>query len=104
MANDNKDCIQVKGEVGLTNLWQRHLTKLPSITLESAEAIIANYPMPSKLIQVSATSAKSGVDGELSDFDFSFVLLLFSSRHTNRVIQMDHCYYQRFRYDVRPVC
>lgn len=54
LANDNKDCIQVKGEVGLTNLWQRHLTKLPSITLESAEAIIANYPMPSKLVQVSA--------------------------------------------------
>lgn len=55
LANDNKDCIQVKGEAGLTNLWQRHLTKMPAITLESAEAIIANYPMPSKLIQVRTT-------------------------------------------------
>lgn len=61
LANDNKDCIQVKGEIGLTNLWQRHLTKIPAITLESAEAIIAKYPMPSKLIEVSLIDQVSNV-------------------------------------------
>lgn len=51
LANDNKDCIQVKGEIGLANLWQRHLTRFPLVTLEIAEAIIAEYPMPKKLIK-----------------------------------------------------
>lgn len=50
LANDNKDCVQVKGEVGLSSLWQRHLMKIPSVTLESAEAIINEYVSPSKLI------------------------------------------------------
>lgn len=52
IANDNKDCVQVKGEIGLSSLWQRHLIKFPLVTLETAEAIIGEYSMPSKLIQV----------------------------------------------------
>lgn len=53
IANDNKDCVNVKGEIGLSSLWQRHLIKIPLVTLETAEAIIKEYPKPSKLIEVS---------------------------------------------------
>lgn len=56
VANDNKDCVQVKGEIGLGSLWQRHLIKLPLVTLETAEAIIKKYPMPSQLIKVNSLS------------------------------------------------
>lgn len=53
LANDNKDCVQVKDSIGLTNLWKNHLCKFPSVTLDTAEAIIEKYPTASKLIQVS---------------------------------------------------
>lgn len=52
--NDNKDCVSVKGTTGLSNLWQHHLIKLPLVTLETAEAIINEYPMPRLLLDVSA--------------------------------------------------
>lgn len=42
--------MQVKGEAGLSSLWQHHLMKLPGVTLETAEAIMQSYPMPSNLI------------------------------------------------------
>lgn len=50
LANDNKDCVQVKGEIGLSSLWQRHLMKIPAVSLETAESIIQKYPMPADLI------------------------------------------------------
>lgn len=54
-ANDNKDCVAVKGTAGLSNLWQHHLTKIPMVTLEIAEAIMVEYPMPRLLLNVSLT-------------------------------------------------
>ena len=53
IVNDNKDCVAVKGVNGLSNLWQHHLTKLPLVALETAEAIIGEYPMPRSLFEVS---------------------------------------------------
>lgn len=52
LANDNKDCVQVKDNIGLTNLWKNHLCKFPAVTLDTAEAIVKEYPTLSKLIQV----------------------------------------------------
>lgn len=52
VTNDNKDCVAVKGTTGLSSLWQHHLTKLPMVALETAEAIIAQYPMPRALLEV----------------------------------------------------
>lgn len=52
VTNDNKDCVAVKGTTGLSSLWQHHLTKLPMVALETAEAIIAEYPMPRTLLDV----------------------------------------------------
>lgn len=52
VTNDNKDCVAVKGTTGLTSLWQHHLIKLPLVALETAEAIIGEYPMPSALFEV----------------------------------------------------
>lgn len=52
LANDNKDCVDVKNEIGLSNLWQHHLCKFPTVTLEIAEAIMKVYPTPAKLIEV----------------------------------------------------
>lgn len=43
----------VKGVTGLSNLWQHHLIKFPLVTLEIAEAIISEYPMPKVLLEVS---------------------------------------------------
>lgn len=54
LANDNKDCVQVKDNIGLTNLWKNHLCKFPSVTLDTAEAIIQKYPTVSKLIEVKS--------------------------------------------------
>lgn len=43
--------------VGLGRLWQQHLLKLPFITLESAEAIMAVYPMPKNLLDAFKSSS-----------------------------------------------
>ncbi|KAJ6639351.1 Crossover junction endonuclease EME1 [Pseudolycoriella hygida] len=51
VINDNRDCVSVKGKTGLSSLWQHHLTKLPLVALETAEAIIAEYPMPRVLLE-----------------------------------------------------
>lgn len=53
VAGDNKDCVPVVGNIGLTNLWKSHLCKFHSVTLDTAEAIIKEYPSSSKLIRVS---------------------------------------------------
>jgi len=42
----------VDGQNGLSKLWQQHLIKLPSVTLEVAEAIIKHYPTPKSLFEV----------------------------------------------------
>lgn len=52
LANDNKDCVEVKNNIGLTNLWKNHLCKFPAVTLDTAEAILKEYPTLSELIQV----------------------------------------------------
>lgn len=59
LENDNKDCVQVKDNIGLTNLYKNHLCKFPSVTLDTAEAIIEAYPTLSKLIQVCDKTIKS---------------------------------------------
>lgn len=51
LGNDSKDCVRVQNGIGLSRLWQQQLIKLPNVTLEIAEAIIAKYPMPCLLIQ-----------------------------------------------------
>lgn len=55
LSNDNKDCVRVEGTAGLSRLWQQHLTRLPLVTLETAEAIISKYPKPKQLLEVIDT-------------------------------------------------
>lgn len=43
----------MRGNIGLSKLWQHHLIKMPMAQLETAEAIIAEYPMPRLLLNVS---------------------------------------------------
>lgn len=52
LANDNKDCVQVKGNIGLLNLWKTSLCKFPQVTLDTAEAIIGTYRTCASLMQV----------------------------------------------------
>lgn len=45
MSGDNKDCVRVdKDGNGLKRLWQQHLTSLPLVRIETAEAITNKYP------------------------------------------------------------
>lgn len=60
LANDNKDCVQVKDNIGLTNLFKNHLCKFPAVTLDTAEAIIKEYPTLSKLIQAYQSKNANG--------------------------------------------
>ncbi|XP_011182188.1 crossover junction endonuclease EME1 [Zeugodacus cucurbitae] len=50
LANDKKQCVRVVGTNGLGRLWQQHLNRLPLVTLEVAETIIAQYPCPKRLM------------------------------------------------------
>jgi len=50
LANDKKQCVKVDQGNGYGRLWQQHLNRLPMVTLEVAESIIAQYPCPKKLI------------------------------------------------------
>lgn len=50
LANDKKQCVRVDQGNGYGRLWQQHLNRLPMVTLEVAESIIAQYPCPKKLI------------------------------------------------------
>lgn len=53
MAESNKDCVRVdKDGNGLQRLWNQQLTTFPLARLETAEAIISQYPTPSLLMQV----------------------------------------------------
>ncbi|KAH8274596.1 hypothetical protein KR026_002159 [Drosophila bipectinata] len=50
LANDKKQCVRVDQGNGFGRLWQQHLNRLPLVTLEVAESIIAQYPCPKKLL------------------------------------------------------
>ncbi|KAH8307701.1 hypothetical protein KR044_009562 [Drosophila immigrans] len=50
LANDNKQCVRVEQGHGYGRLWQQHLNRLPMVTLEVAESIIAQYPCPKRLL------------------------------------------------------
>ncbi|KAH8304094.1 crossover junction endonuclease EME1 [Drosophila kikkawai] len=50
VANDKKQCVRVDQGNGYGRLWQQHLNRLPQVTLEVAESIIAQYPCPKKLL------------------------------------------------------
>ncbi|XP_055625384.1 crossover junction endonuclease EME1 [Toxorhynchites rutilus septentrionalis] len=50
LGNEKKGCVRVEGTAGLQQLYQNQLTKIPSVTLEVAEAIINVYPSLSSLI------------------------------------------------------
>ncbi|XP_034110241.1 crossover junction endonuclease EME1 [Drosophila albomicans] len=51
LANDNKQCVRVEQGHGFGRLWQQHLNRLPLVTLEVAESIIAQYPCPKRLLE-----------------------------------------------------
>ncbi|XP_065076220.1 crossover junction endonuclease EME1 [Ochlerotatus camptorhynchus] len=50
LGNEKKGCVRVDGTSGLHQLYQNQLIKIPSVTLEVAEAIISVYPSLSQLI------------------------------------------------------
>lgn len=50
LGNEKKGCVRVEGTAGLHQLYQNQLIKIPSVTLEIAEAIIEVYPSLSQLI------------------------------------------------------
>lgn len=92
IKNDNKDCVQVEDDIGLKNLWQHHLTKMPLTTIDKAQSIIQEYPMPNNLIQVS---------------DTIYLLNKFSNSYYNcrltKIIQMVRIYLLIFLYVVKRV-
>ncbi|KAH8400801.1 hypothetical protein KR009_001010 [Drosophila setifemur] len=55
VANDKKQCVRVEQGNGYGRLWQQHLNRLPMVTLEVAESIIAQYPCPKKLLDHFST-------------------------------------------------
>lgn len=50
LGNEKKGCVRVEGTVGLHQLYQNMLIKIPSVSLEVAEAIISVYPSLSQLM------------------------------------------------------
>lgn len=58
LENDNKNCVRVDGVAGLSRLWQQHLTRIPNVTLEVAEAIMSEYPCPKALFEVKILKIK----------------------------------------------
>ncbi|XP_058467391.1 crossover junction endonuclease EME1 [Malaya genurostris] len=50
LGNEKKGCVRVEGKAGLHQLYQNQLIKIPSVTLEIAEAIINVYPSLRQLI------------------------------------------------------
>ncbi|KAH8280346.1 hypothetical protein KR018_002925 [Drosophila ironensis] len=55
LANDKKQCVRVEQGNGYGRLWQQHLNRLPLVTLEVAESIIAHYPCPKQLLDHFST-------------------------------------------------
>lgn len=58
LMNDNKDCVKVEEEnnAGMSRLWQQHLTRLPLVTLDVAEAIMSEFSCPKKLLDFKENS------------------------------------------------
>lgn len=73
----------MKDNVGLTNLWKNHLCKFPAVTLDTAEAILTEYPTATKLIDVSFF-------GHLNRSCFGDAIVLFLFSAINRATQMVH--------------
>ncbi|XP_067630875.1 crossover junction endonuclease EME1 [Eurosta solidaginis] len=59
LANDKKQCVRVVGTNGFVRLWQQHLNRMPLVTLEVAEAIIAKYPCPKRLLDAYEIDAEA---------------------------------------------
>ncbi|EDW01146.1 crossover junction endonuclease EME1 [Drosophila grimshawi] len=59
LANDNKQCVRVEQGNGYGRLWQQHLNRLPLVTLEVAESIIAQYPCPKRMLDHFATDSQA---------------------------------------------
>lgn len=61
LKNDNKDCVKVEEEnnAGMSRLWQQHLTRLPLVTLDVAEAIMSEFSCPQKLLDFKDSSTES---------------------------------------------
>ncbi|XP_050070609.1 crossover junction endonuclease EME1 [Anopheles maculipalpis] len=51
LGNEKKGCVRVEGTAGLQQLYQAQLIKIPSVTLEIAEAIMSVYPTLNSLLQ-----------------------------------------------------
>nr|XP_029707598.1 probable crossover junction endonuclease EME2 [Aedes albopictus] len=49
LGNEKKGCVRVEGTAGLRQLYQNQLVKIPSVSLEVAEAIITEYPSVQRL-------------------------------------------------------
>uniref|UniRef100_A0A1B0C8C0 ERCC4 domain-containing protein n=1 Tax=Lutzomyia longipalpis TaxID=7200 RepID=A0A1B0C8C0_LUTLO len=56
-SNNSKDNVKIQNGVGYSRLWQEHLIKFPHVTLEVAQAISTEYPMPHLLMDALQTSA-----------------------------------------------
>ncbi|KAL5280326.1 EME1 family protein [Megaselia abdita] len=61
LMNDNKDCVRVEEEnnAGMSRLWQQHLTRLPLVTLDVAEAIMHEFSCPKKLLDFKENSTET---------------------------------------------
>lgn len=104
LANDKKQCVRVEGTNGLGRLWQQHLNRLPLVTLEVAETIIAQYPCPKRLVDAYERDAdeekkimadlkinRGGLQPLQSDRRIGHVLseklhMLYNSRNPNAII------------------
>uniref|UniRef100_A0A182K799 ERCC4 domain-containing protein n=1 Tax=Anopheles christyi TaxID=43041 RepID=A0A182K799_9DIPT len=51
LGNEKKGCVRVEGTAGLQQLFQAQLIKIPSVTLEIAEAIMSVYPTVRSLLE-----------------------------------------------------
>uniref|UniRef100_A0A182NG93 ERCC4 domain-containing protein n=1 Tax=Anopheles dirus TaxID=7168 RepID=A0A182NG93_9DIPT len=51
LGNEKKGCVRVEGTAGLQQLYQAQLIKIPSVTLEIAEAIMSVYPTMRSLME-----------------------------------------------------
>ncbi|XP_055697731.1 crossover junction endonuclease EME1 [Phlebotomus papatasi] len=55
-GNNSRDNVKIQNGVGYSRLWQEHLIKFPQVTLEIAQAISGEYPLPRLLADALDTS------------------------------------------------
>uniref|UniRef100_A0A182JEW6 ERCC4 domain-containing protein n=1 Tax=Anopheles atroparvus TaxID=41427 RepID=A0A182JEW6_ANOAO len=60
LGNEKKGCVRVEGTAGLHQLYQAQLIKIPSVTLEIAEAIMCAYPTLNELLQAFRNADQDG--------------------------------------------